>query len=96
MFIVSLYSPFNKIEKISLFQLNAEITDTNKHLLLAKDLLNTFYSSNYDQFMRALAEMEQYLMGDRYMRPHYQFYSRAMRVRAYQQFLTPYKTVRYI
>ncbi|CAD6197119.1 unnamed protein product [Caenorhabditis auriculariae] len=31
---------------------------------------------------------------DRYLSPHFNFYSRAMRHRAYEQFLTPYKTVR--
>lgn len=30
---------------------------------------------------------------DRYLSPHFNFYSRGMRLRAYQQFLTPYKTV---
>uniref|UniRef100_A0A914HF88 26S proteasome non-ATPase regulatory subunit 6 n=1 Tax=Globodera rostochiensis TaxID=31243 RepID=A0A914HF88_GLORO len=60
---------------------------------LVKRLLTTFYNSEYAQFMLALAEMEKYLKRDRYMNPHYQFYTRALRVRAYQQFLTPYKTV---
>uniref|UniRef100_A0A914HD90 26S proteasome non-ATPase regulatory subunit 6 n=1 Tax=Globodera rostochiensis TaxID=31243 RepID=A0A914HD90_GLORO len=74
-------------------QLNAEPTDKNGHLPLVKNLLTTFYNSEYAQFMLALAEMEKYLKRDRYMNPHYQFYTRALRVRAYQQFLTPYKTV---
>ncbi|KAI3421001.1 hypothetical protein GPALN_014628 [Globodera pallida] len=74
-------------------QLNAEPTDKNQHLPLVKNLLTTFYNSEYGQFMLALAEMENYLKRDRYMNPHYQFYTRALRVRAYQQFLTPYKTV---
>ncbi|KAL3094977.1 hypothetical protein niasHS_006328 [Heterodera schachtii] len=74
-------------------QLNAEPTDKNRHLPLAKQLLTTFYRSEYAQFFTALAELEQYMKQDRYLRPHYQFYSRAMRVRAYEQFLSPYKTV---
>uniref|UniRef100_A0A183BWY7 26S proteasome non-ATPase regulatory subunit 6 n=1 Tax=Globodera pallida TaxID=36090 RepID=A0A183BWY7_GLOPA len=60
---------------------------------LVKRLLTTFYNSEYGQFFLALAEMEKYLKQDRYMNPHYQFYTRALRVRAYQQFLTPYNTV---
>ena len=31
---------------------------------------------------------------DRYLCPHFNYYSRAMRLRAYEQFLAPYKTVR--
>ena len=33
---------------------------------------------------------------DRYLEPHYHYYTRAMRLKAYQQFLTPYKTVKQI
>uniref|UniRef100_A0A183CR76 26S proteasome non-ATPase regulatory subunit 6 n=1 Tax=Globodera pallida TaxID=36090 RepID=A0A183CR76_GLOPA len=74
-------------------QLNTEPTDKNGHLSLVKNVLSALYKSEYALFMLALAEMEKYLKRDRYMNPHYQFYTRALRVRAYQQFLTPYKTV---
>lgn len=41
-----------------------------------------------------LAKLEsERLKFDRYLAPHYNFYSRAMRLKAYEQFLTPYKTV---
>jgi hypothetical protein len=44
--------------------------------------------------MEALAQMERdVLLNDRYLKPHYQYYTRAMRVKAYQQFLAPYKSV---
>lgn len=87
----------NKIIKIQNdFQLNAEIGENNKNLPLAKNLLNTFFACEYDQFMMALAKLERdVLLNDRYLKPHYQFYTRAMRVKAYQQFLAPYKSVNF-
>lgn len=45
--------------------------------------------------LKSLAKLEESrLVLDRYLAPHAHFYSRGMRLRAYQQFLTPYKTVR--
>lgn len=80
--------------KIYSHQLNAETGENNAHLPLAKNLMNTFFACDYDQFMKALAKLERdFLLRDRYLRAHYQFYTRAMRVKAYQQFLAPYKSV---
>ena len=77
------------------FQLNAEIGENNANLPLAKNLLNTFFASEYDKFMKELAKLERdVLLHDRYLKPHCQFYTRAMRVKAYQQFLAPYKSVK--
>jgi hypothetical protein len=74
--------------------LNAEITEQNQHLPLAKELLNTFFACDYAHFMNALAKLERdFLLNNRYLRPHVQYYTRAMRIKAYQQFLTPYKSV---
>lgn len=75
-------------------QLNAETTEQNQHLPLAKELLNTFFACDYAHFMNALAKLERdFLLNNRYLRPHVQYYTRAMRIKAYQQFLTPYKSV---
>jgi len=64
-------------------------------LVPIRDYLNAFYDCNYDRFFFMLAKLEnEHLKLDRYLAPHYKYYSRAMRLKAYQQFLTPYKTVR--
>ncbi|KAI6189195.1 26S proteasome non-ATPase regulatory subunit 6 [Aphelenchoides besseyi] len=64
-------------------------------LIPIKHYLDSFYNCHYDQFFVQLASLEsQRLKFDRYLAPHYGFYSRAMRLKAYTQFLTPYKTVR--
>jgi 26S proteasome regulatory subunit N7 len=63
-------------------------------LIPVKQYLEALYGCHYDEFFVILAQIEsQRLKFDRYLAPHYHFYSRAMRLRAYQQFLTPYKTV---
>ncbi|TKR61871.1 hypothetical protein L596_028924 [Steinernema carpocapsae] len=64
-------------------------------LIPVKQYLEAFYNCQYDQFFIYLAQLEMdRLKFDRYLAPHYAYYSRAMRLKAYQQFLTPYKTVR--
>jgi 26S proteasome regulatory subunit N7 len=66
----------------------------NGELIPIKNFLDSFYNCHYDQFFVNLASLEsQRLKFDRYLSPHYGFYSRAMRLKAYTQFLTPYKTV---
>jgi len=67
----------------------------NGQLFPVKQYLEALYNCHYDEFFVILAQIEsQRLKFDRYLSPHYNFYSRDMRLRAYQQFLTPYKTVR--
>ncbi|CAD5224896.1 unnamed protein product [Bursaphelenchus xylophilus] len=64
-------------------------------LIPIKHFLEAFYNCHYDQFFISLAQLEsERLKFDRYLAPHYSFYSRALRLKAYSQFLTPYKTVR--
>lgn len=75
-------------------QLNAENADV-PGLSTAKEFLTSFYNCHYDEFFQSLAKLErENLKLDRYLEPHYHYYTRAMRLKAYQQFLTPYKTVR--
>ncbi|KAF8373945.1 rpn-7, partial [Pristionchus pacificus] len=68
---------------------------SNGGLILIREYLNAYYDCHYDVFFQSLAKLEESrLVLDRYLAPHAHFYSRGMRLRAYQQFLTPYKTVR--
>ncbi|VDK67345.1 unnamed protein product, partial [Gongylonema pulchrum] len=67
----------------------------NGELVAVKHYLEAFYGCRYDELFVVLAKLEsERLKFDRYFAPHYNFYSRAMRLKAYEQFLTPYKTVR--
>jgi len=64
-------------------------------LVPVKIYLDSFYNCQYDQFFINLATLgNQLLKFDRYFAPHFGFYLRAMRLKAYTQFLMPYKTVR--
>jgi len=64
-------------------------------LIPIKNFLDSFFSCHYDQFFVNLANLgSQQLKFDRYFSPHFGFYLRAMRLKAYTQFLMPYKTVR--
>lgn len=68
----------------------------NGGLIPVKKFLESLYECQYDKFYLLLTELEvDRLKFDRYLQPHYQFYSRAMRLKVYTQFLTPYKTVTY-
>ena len=55
---------------------------------------DTFYNCSYDAFFAHLASLEaQRPKFDRYLAPHYGIYSRAIRLKAYTQFLAPYKMI---
>lgn len=63
-------------------------------LIPVKQYLDAYYGCRYDELFLLLAKLEsEKLKFDRYLAPHYNFYSRAVRLNAYKQFLTPYKTV---
>lgn len=58
-----------------------------------KGLLNSFYSAKYKEFMTFLVPVAKRIKRDVYLSPHYLYLVRALRLRAYQQYLDPYKTV---
>jgi len=63
-------------------------------LTIAKAYVDAFYECNYSRFFEKLAEIEvRRLKLDRYLSPHVGYYTRAMRIKAYKQFLSPYKSV---
>ncbi|KAI1725169.1 26S proteasome subunit RPN7 domain-containing protein [Ditylenchus destructor] len=64
----------------------------NGELVSVREFLNALYNCEYDKFYKLLTELEvKRLKLDRYLEPHQQFYTEAMRLKAYKQFLTPYK-----
>ncbi|VDN57475.1 unnamed protein product [Dracunculus medinensis] len=78
-------------------EIQEQLTGGNEKgaLAAARRYLEAFYCCKYDELFVVLAQLEnEYLKLDRYLTPHYSFYSRAMRLKAYEQFISPYKTVR--
>ncbi|CAB3406726.1 unnamed protein product [Caenorhabditis bovis] len=67
----------------------------NGSLIPVREYLESYYDCHYDRFFIQLATLEsERFKFDRYLSPHFNYYSRGMRHKAYEQFLTPYKTVR--
>lgn len=58
-----------------------------------KGLLNAFYSAKYKDFMTYLVPVAKRVKRDIYLSRHYYYFIRSIRLRAYKQFLEPYKTV---
>lgn len=56
-------------------------------------LLNSFYNSEYQKFFVALASITDQMREDPALQEHVKFFSREMRIRAYQQFLESYRSV---
>jgi len=58
-----------------------------------EQLLNNFYHSEYQKFFSALAAITDQMKEDQALHEHVKFFSREMRIRAYQQFLESYRSV---
>jgi len=58
-----------------------------------KRYLNALYDCQYGEFFTLLADVEQELKGDRYLFPHYAFYVREMKVKAFAQLLESYRSL---
>lgn len=78
-------------------EIQEQLTGGGTHgaLIPVREYLEAYYGCHYDRFFIQLAALEsERFKFDRYLAPHFNYYSRGMRLRAYEQFLTPYKTVR--
>jgi len=58
-----------------------------------QEFLNAFYNCHYAQFFTCLASVEQTAKRDRYMNPHYAFYVREMKIKAFAQLLESYRSL---
>ncbi|KAF8820212.1 putative 26s proteasome regulatory complex subunit, partial [Cardiosporidium cionae] len=58
-----------------------------------KEFLQSFFHCKYLRFMQNLVPISKRVKENRYMGPHYLYYIRSIRLRAYAQFLEPYKSV---
>ncbi|KFD56573.1 hypothetical protein M514_02677 [Trichuris suis] len=60
---------------------------------LLRQYVETLYQCKYAAFFRKLVDMEAMMKMDYVLAPNYKHVVRAMRLKAYLQFLTPYRTV---
>lgn len=71
----------------------AEVQEQLHGQLELKEFLNTLYDCDYSGFFRCLAWIEEKLKFNRYTAPHYAYYVRGMRVKAYKQLLQSYRSL---
>lgn len=70
-----------------------EILECIHQLPHLSDFASSFYNCQYAVFFKSLAEVEKTLKLDIYLHPHYKYYVREMRIRAYSQILESYRSV---
>jgi len=58
-----------------------------------KKYLFSLYNCQYADFFQELGKVEQILKADRYLFPHYAFYVREMKIKAYAQLLESYRSL---
>merc|ERR1712192_29369 len=58
-----------------------------------KKYLFSLYNCQYSEFFQELGRVEQILKADRYLAPHYAFYVREMKIKAYAQLLESYRSL---
>jgi len=58
-----------------------------------QEFLNAFYNCHYAEFFTCLAKVEQVAKNDRYMNPHYAYYVREMKIKAFAQLLESYRSL---
>jgi len=58
-----------------------------------KKYLFSIYNCQYEEFFQELGKVEQIFKGDRYLHPHYAYYVREMKIKAYAQLLESYRSL---
>jgi len=58
-----------------------------------KKYLFSLYNCQYSEFFQELGKLEQVLKADRYLYPHYAFYVREIKIKAYAQLLESYRSL---
>ncbi|CEF64301.1 Proteasome component (PCI) domain and Winged helix-turn-helix DNA-binding domain and 26S proteasome, regulatory subunit Rpn7 family-containing protein [Strongyloides ratti] len=70
-------------------------TEKNAHTITAGKFLRALYDCNYDKFLKILCDLEdKFLIIDPYFYEHIHYYSRHIRLVAYEQFLRPYASIK--
>ena len=71
----------------------SEILEVLHQLPDTKHYLFSLYNCQYGDFFQELGKVEQHLKADRYMFPHYKYYVREVKVKAYAQLLESYRSL---
>jgi len=71
----------------------ADIQEQLYNQSFLRDYLTALYDCDYANFFKGLALIEPRLKFDRITAPHYAYYTRAMRVKSYQQLLSSYRSL---
>ncbi|XP_033744745.1 26S proteasome non-ATPase regulatory subunit 6-like [Pecten maximus] len=71
----------------------SEILEVLHSLPKIRTYLFSLYDCQYAEFFRTLAQMEDTMKYDRFLAPHYRYYTREMRIIAYTQLLESYRSL---
>jgi len=71
----------------------SEILEVMHQIPEVNQYLFSLYNCQYSQFFQCLSRVEGVLKEDRYMAPHYAFYVREMKIKAYAQLLESYRSL---
>jgi len=71
----------------------SEILEVMHQIPKVNKYLFSLYNCQYAEFFQCLGGVEQELKEDRYMAPHYAFYVREMKIKAYAQLLESYRSL---
>lgn len=71
----------------------SEILEVLHSLPKIRTYLFSLYDCQYAEFFRTLAQMEDTMKYDRFLSPHYRYYTREMRIIAYTQLLESYRSL---
>jgi len=71
----------------------SEILEVLHQTPQVKQYLFSLYNCQYGEFFTALGKLEQIMKADRYLAPHYAYYVREMKVKAYAQLLESYRSL---
>ncbi|CAG9462397.1 unnamed protein product [Pedinophyceae sp. YPF-701] len=71
-----------------------EVLSVIEHLSPLGDLLSSFYGCKYADFFVALDKVTRTLVTDTLLHTHHRWYLREIRVKAFRQYLEPFKSVR--
>lgn len=71
----------------------SEILEVLHQCPKVKQYLNSLYNCHYSEFFACLADVEQMAKKDRYLNPHYAFYVREMKIKAFGQLLESYRSL---
>jgi len=70
-----------------------EVLEVIRDLPHFDSYLNSLYKCDYKTFFSSLAVIEQYLKKNFLLNPHYRYYTREMRIKAYAQLLESYRSL---